>query len=93
MSFRQERREREWARKRHKKHGYNLALYDVMKLISIKREQLSASISFDDNADWIKTNEERKNLDKLLNDIRQSAFSNDAYKSLRNKIKNRKLKK
>jgi len=80
MSFKSYRAEMKRRRERHKKHGYSLALWDVMKLIRMRRDKLMSK-------DWLKSEEERRIIDKVLNDIQKSAFANDSFKSLRNKIK------
>jgi len=85
MRYKEHRREVERAGKRKYKHGYSIALLDVLRLINIRHKQLM-------NSDWIKSEEERRILDVISNDIRQSALANDSFKSLRTKIKNRKLK-
>ena len=85
MGFKAQLRREEARRERSKKRGYSQALFDVLLLIGIRRKKL---ISEDGVLSW----QERSALDKIDTDIRKSAYANDSYKSLRNKIKNRKLK-
>lgn len=80
MPFRQYRKEMKRRRERHKEHGYSLALWDIMKLIRIKRDKLKSK-------DWLKSEEEVRIVDKILQDIQKSAYAKDSFKSLRNKIK------